>query len=446
MSVSTLALASTVHLALLVLIRHLVGGPAFVLAPSMALSASPWLLRTPGWLAGAVVLHVAWLAASTRWLRPAAARGPAAAPAAPRRADGPTPRPASPPPSPRTAASREFQRLPVLAVLDETSDIRTFRLLRPDGFAFEPGQFLMVRLLIEGKPVVRCYSISSAPEATGYLEISVKGQGLVSRTLHATVRPGSTLSVRGPSGAFTYPPADERPLVLLAGGIGITPLMSMLRHAVAAEPGRSVTLLYSVRCAEEMAFGDELRSVAKRHPQARVAVTCTRGAPAGGLSGRIDGALLRRFVADPAHALYCVCGPLTMIAEMKAVLSSLAVPDAQVRSEAFEAAVAMATEAPAKRPATVEGRPATRGGVVVEFRRSGRSAPASAGLSVLEAAEEAGVEISSLCRAGACGTCRTRLVSGEVEGDSGVLDPSERSEGWILACVSRPVTDCALEA
>ena len=93
---------------------------------------------------------------------------------------------------------RGFLPTPVLAVFDETPEIRTFRIARPEGYEFHAGQFITVQVQLDGRPVTRCYSISSGPEARGYLEISVKRQGSVSSTLHSTVRPGSTLSVRPP--------------------------------------------------------------------------------------------------------------------------------------------------------------------------------------------------------------------------------------------------------
>ena len=146
----------------------------------------------------------------------------------------------------------------MLAVLEESPTIRTFRLARPAPFTFDAGQFLTVRVQVDGQAHVRCYSISSAPEATGYLEISVKRQGLVSGMLHATLRPGSSLLVKPPAGRFTYPAGDDRPVALVAGGVGITPLISMLRHGVAADPGRPITLLYSARGRRELVFWDEL--------------------------------------------------------------------------------------------------------------------------------------------------------------------------------------------
>jgi ferredoxin-NADP reductase len=228
----------------------------------------------------------------------------------------------------------------VLATFDESPDVKTIRLARPSGFEFEPGQFIAVRIRIDGKDISRCYSVSSAPDVRGYLEISVKRQGLASNALHVTARPGVQLSVRSPSGAFKYPSRDDRPIVLLAGGIGITPLISMLRHAVQAEPSRSVTLLYSARTEADFAFREELAVIARRHPQVRVHLASTRSASAGIYPGRLDAELIRMCVPDIAGSVCLICGPAGMIDQMKAVLASLEVPAAQVRYEVFEAAVA----------------------------------------------------------------------------------------------------------
>ncbi|MEZ5319218.1 MAG: FAD-binding oxidoreductase, partial [Vicinamibacterales bacterium] len=184
-----------------------------------------------------LALHALWYAVCERMAppplpavaaRPAAAVRPAAGaagagapPAVVARAGGPT----------KAAKPRGFVQVPVLAVVNESPDIRTFRLARPEGFEFVAGQFLPVRVRTDGTDHVRCYSLSSSPSTRGYLEISVKKQGLVSQMLHATLRPGALLWVKAPAGAFTYPAGDDRPLLLLAGGIGITPVLSMLRHA-----------------------------------------------------------------------------------------------------------------------------------------------------------------------------------------------------------------------
>ena len=438
---SVLAFVTTIHAALVVLRLHRGRLPRVLLLalPSVGFAAMPWILSTTTGLAAGVLSHIAWFVVCER-LAPGDVSG-TRHPASSRTA--PPERSAGQSPGNRLPGGQadlgEFLAVPVLAVHDETSTIRTFRLARPAGFDFRPGQFVTVRVQADGRLLTRCYSISSPPEASGYLEISVKRQGTVSSVLHASLGPGSLLSVRRPAGLFVYPPADDRPIVLIAGGIGITPLLSMLRHAVWSEPSRRITLLYSVRSHSELAFADELSLIARRHPQARVVVTITGDAAVDLYRhGRIDALLLRETVPDLAGSLFFVCGPLPMIDGARALLEHLGVPSAQVHAEAFAAAVAGAAQSPEP------GRASARAHVT--FARSGCDADAEGHESLLEVAERAGVEIPSLCRAGACGTCRTRLVSGAAHCASDVLAPSDRASGWILPCVTQPAGDCVLEA
>ncbi|MCU0305867.1 MAG: 2Fe-2S iron-sulfur cluster-binding protein [Thermoanaerobaculales bacterium] len=437
-----LALLTTVHVAVLLLLLHRSDGSLrgwSLLIPSLALSASPWLLPTPAGVAAGLALHLGWFAACSRLTGtpPAAAR-----PAQTRAAAAPAPAPAVAPRTGRPAPPSRFVQVPVIGVFPETDDITTFRMARPEGFDFAAGQFTSVRVNIDGKPVIRCYSISSAPEATGYFEISVKRQGLMSGTLHATVRPGSQLSVMPPSGGFAYPTGDDRPLALIAGGVGITPLVSMLRHAVHAEPTRPVTLLYSVHTHRDVAFRDELRLIARRHPQARVVITATRGPhDAGMLSGRIDRRMIEGHVADLANTVFMICGPGPMIEAMSATLAELGVPAGQIRSEAFEAAVASTAAQPS---AADSAAPAAAFALRLVDRDTTVEVPDRT--TLLDACEAAGIDLPSACRAGVCGTCKARLVDGSVRCDSELLSDDERAEGYILPCVSWPESDCAMEA
>jgi glycine betaine catabolism B len=335
-------------------------------------------------------------------------------------------------------AAHRFVPLEVLDARDECSTIRTLRLSRPPGFDFEAGQFLTVQLEVGGRQHVRCYSISSAPDVPDHLEISVRRQGLVSGLLHATVRTGGRLLARHPAGRFVYPSDDRRPIVLLAGGIGITPLIAMVRHAITAEPDRPVTLLYSVRHAGDIAFRDELVRLERAHSQLRAVITVTGGPCANGLRhGRIDADAIRESVADPAGAIYMICGPLAMIDASRSLLAGIGVPPEQVRFEAFEAAAAVGAKVPGA-AADVERR--------LTLARSRIEATVSPGDSLLDAAEKAGAEIPTVCRAGVCGTCRTRLVSGKARCTSDTLAPIEREKGFILPCVAWADDDCVLEA
>lgn len=438
---SWLAFATTVHAAMLVLRLHRGRMPRVLLLalPSLALSAAPWAMPTTGGVLASLAVHLVWFVAC-EWLAPP--------PAAPARASAPAGRAATRPGTERTAAlgqggtaAKGFVTVPVLAVHEETAAIRTFRLARPAGFTFKAGQFLTVRIQADGRPLTRCYSISSAPETPGYVEISVKRQGPVSGLLHATLRPGVTLSIGPAAGPFVYPEADDRPIVLVAGGIGITPLLSMLRHAIATEPSRRVTLIYSVRSLDDLAFGDELSLIARHHPQARVVVTLTAQQHEGYRHGRVDAGTLRQLVAEPAGCLFMLCGPLPMIAGMRDLLQEAGVPSSQVRFEAFEAAVSTAGALEVPGPDAAGAQPAQ-----VAFSLARRVAQAAPGENLLEVAERAGVAIPSVCRGGVCGTCRTRLTAGDVDCASDILGEDERREGWVLPCVTTARGDCELEA
>jgi ferredoxin-NADP reductase len=420
---SALAFVTTVHLGLLVLRKHRLPAGAFpwALFPSLLFCAAPWVFQSAAAVAAGLALHLAWFAACERLI-----------------------------PATGSSAPADFVPVPVLAVIDESPTIRTFRLARPASFTFQAGQFLTVRVQADGRQHVRCYSISSAPEAAGYLEISVKRQGLVSGVLHATLRPGAPLLVKMPAGRFTYPSGDDRPLVLVAGGVGITPLISMLRHGVTADPGRPITLLYSARGRRELAFLDELNGLARRHPHVRLIATVTEpSADWQDRVGRIDRALIANYVPNAAHSVFLMCGPLGMIGEIRETLLAMGVPDAQVSAEVFHPATAIGAQA---RP-TVEALGAGHdvvagpaGAANLELVRSRRTVEVAEDQTLLDAAEAGGADIPTLCRAGVCGTCRTRLVSGDARCTSDALDERDRRAGYVLPCVTWARGDCGLEA
>jgi ferredoxin-NADP reductase len=436
---SALAVVTTVHLALASLRNHRRPGPSPVSSltiVSVLFAAAPWLFPSAAGLAAGLAAHALWFAVCERFtprLAGAAAARSGQAPGA----GSPTARPAA-----AVSKPKGFVQVPVLAVLEESEDIRTFRFARPEGFDFVAGQFLTVRVKVDGRDHVRCYSISSVPAASGYLEISVKRQGLVSHMLHATLRPGALVAARAPNGVFRYPAGDDRALLLIAGGIGITPVLSMLRHAVHTEPHRAVTLLYSAQSEGALAFRDEIAAIARRHPQVNVVFAVTRGATGPGVfPGRIDDTLIRATVPHVDHAIAMICGPQPMIDAMRVTLAGLGMPAAQIRSEVFEQAIAASggkqvdeTEAP--------------GGETFRMTcaRSGSAVPVAPGQTLLEAAESGGIEIDSLCRAGVCGTCRTRVLDGHVDCESTALDDADRGQGYVLACVARIRGNCTVEA
>jgi ferredoxin-NADP reductase len=476
---SVLAFVTTIHLTLAALRNYRRPSTAPLSAlmfVSLCFSAAPWLFPSALGLSLGLVSHGIWYAACELLTR--SFQTPAMAAAAPsassdrRSTPVPVSRPAAaggaptPPASPVAArssaepiaaAQKGFFGVSVLATVQETSDIATIRLERPHDFEFKPGQFVAVRIRVDGKDHVRCYSISSAPGSIGYFEISVKRQGCVSNALHATARPGGRLSVRSPGGAFVYPSGDDRPIVLLGGGVGVTPLMSMLRHAVNVEPTRPIALLYSVRTEKDIAFRDELASLSRRHPQLRLRIAATGGPVRAPFhQGRIDEKLLRAAVPNLTDSICFMCGPEPMLNGMKELLRTLGVPAPQIRFELFQAATAVAAGLPEERTALsprLETAPAPgvasaspSGGFEMHCVQSGKNVPVQMGQTLLDAAEAQGIDMPALCRSGVCGTCRVRVTKGSVDCRSTMLDEDDVKQGFVLACVATPQTHCAVEA
>ena len=377
--------------------------------PSFLAAATPWFFPAPGMIFAVLAADVLWYFAAGRLFSTGGAR-------------------------PVTRRATPTTTLRVLGVRRETDEIRTFRLERPPGFDFVPGQYLTVVVPVEGRLVSRCYSICSAPDEHRHLEISVRRQGLVSAALHESMRSGGAIAARKPAGKFVYPADSRRPIVLLGGGVGITPLLGMLRHAAASDPGREVTLLLSVRSGAQIPFKAELEELGRR-PGLRVVVTATRGGAVPPVrSGRLDLEFVKREVRDPTGCVFCMCGPGEMIDGFKTSLPAMGVPPDQVRAEAFEAA----KHGP--------GAHAAGGPFTLEMTASGKTVTVPVGATLLEAAEAAGVDIPSSCRAGVCQTCRTKVVSGDVDCPADCMDDADRREGWVYPCVAWPKSNCALDA
>ncbi|NBW75817.1 MAG: flavodoxin [Sphingomonadaceae bacterium] len=349
------------------------------------------------------------------------------------------------------SSKRWSGQLKVVQIVRETPTVQTFRLADPGAdrlpFDFLPGQFLQVEVTPQaGKAVRRSYTIASSPTQRAYVELTVKReeQGAVSKFLHDQLKPGDLLKVTGPFGEFTFTGTDAESIVLIAGGVGITPMMSVLRYLTdTAWPGE-IFFLYGARSTDEFVFRDELERLERRFPNLHVMAAMQRSAGTVwlGPEGPITQEMLRSAVPDIAKRRVHLCGPPGMMAAMRAQLAELGVPEAQLHTEAFGPASLPdnAEEIEAKEPpaAARTKRKAAVAPTTVTFAISGVSAPLSEDETVLEAAEEAGVEIPYACRIGECGVCVTKLLSGEVTMavETG-LDPEDKQKGYILACQAK---------
>ena len=235
-----------------------------------------------------------------------------------------------------------WQLATVSAIREETPTVRSFSLSLPGWTRHRAGQHVDVRLTAEdGYSVERSYSIASEPERTGEIEVTVERipDGEVSPFLHDVVVPGDRLEVRGPIGGyFVWEAALGGPLLLVAGGSGVVPLMAMLRHRARAVPGVRARLLYSSRGLEEIIYRDELDRLAATDDGLKVVHTLTRSQPTGwtGYARRIDDRMLAE-VIEPlgVSARVYICGPTALVETAANALVRLGLPPDRVRTERF---------------------------------------------------------------------------------------------------------------
>lgn len=351
-------------------------------------------------------------------------------------------------------------KLKVCAIFRETPSVKTFRLRDPEGgsipFTFLPGQFLTYSAQIDGKTVRRSYTIASSAAQAAYVETTIKREdgGVFSDYMHDKIKEGDLLDVMAPSGAFTFSGKEADSVVLIGGGVGITPLMAAIRYLFdIAWPGQ-VHLVYGAQTTEQFIFRDELEYLQRRMNNLHVAATMARAAGTSwmGSEGQITADFLTRAVPDLARRRVHLCGPPGMMQAIKKTLGELGVPSEQIKTEAF--GPALGAVPPPGRTVT-ESTKSENGGAAaigpatasVRFARSGKVAPLPPDKSVLEVAESVGVPIDYSCRAGICGICKTHLLEGSVTMEvQDALTEEDRAKGMILACQAKSIGNLVVEA
>jgi ferredoxin-NADP reductase len=236
----------------------------------------------------------------------------------------------------------DWQLATVTAVHDETDRVRTITLLMPSWPGHKPGQHVDVRLTAEdGYQAQRSYSIASAPVEEPLIQLTVErvADGEVSPFLHDEIVVGDTFEVRGPIGGyFVWDAATVEPVLLIAGGSGVVPLMAMVRHRDLTRSGTPCTMLYSSRTADDIIYADELDRLAARGDGLHVIHTLTRAQPQGwtGYSRRIDMRMLGEVLDRTGRMVQAfVCGPTALVEVAAEALVGLGLAAAQVRTERF---------------------------------------------------------------------------------------------------------------
>jgi ferredoxin-NADP reductase len=329
-----------------------------------------------------------------------------------------------------------YHTLRVKRVVRETHDASSFVLEVPDDlrttFGYRPGQFCTFRVQVEGDEQLRSYSMSSAPETDHDLTVTVKrvAGGVVSNWFLDHLHAGDTVELTRPAGVFC-PQDTERPVLGLCGGSGITPVLSITKHVLAATP-RPVRLLYANRDRASVIFDDVLTSLCARYSD-RLAVRrhfdSEDGFPV--VESIVD------FGAGAPEADFYVCGPGPFMDLVESALQTLGVEQDHVFIERFlveqQEKDAAAVAAPAEAPRDVPDE--------VTVILGGKTVVASyqPGDTLLETARRSGLRPPFSCESGNCATCMAFLKEGSVTMRvNNALTPEEVEEGWVLTCQGLP--------
>ncbi len=324
----------------------------------------------------------------------------------------------------------------------ETADAVTlvFRPLQALAVSYQPGQFLLLTVEIDGQSHSRAYSLSSSPSRSADLAVTVKrvAGGLVSNWLLDHFHTGDTLSALAPTGAF-FLPADYSAgkILLCSAGSGITPMMSMAHWLLDNQRETEILFLHSARHAEDIIFRDELMALAAKYPQFKLSLILDNTTDAFVCyQGFLNPVLFDQLVPDLSDCHAFMCGPTPYMDSLESCLRDRQFPMHNSHKESFTPAVPLNT--------TTEAESQFR----LEVPGFGASSEITNQQTVLEALEALQLPIIGACRSGICGSCKCKVVSGSVEDIStqpGPLTEEEQQQGYILACSSRASSDLELE-
>ncbi|MGI9088914.1 MAG: 2Fe-2S iron-sulfur cluster-binding protein, partial [Chthoniobacterales bacterium] len=339
----------------------------------------------------------------------------------------------------------------------ECEDICSFHLTPHDQKTlpdFFPGQYLTFNLDIPGqnKPAVRCYSLSESPRRDAY-RVTIKRipprdkncpPGLVSSFFHDQVKEGDILDVKAPSGQFYLDPAGTGGIVLIGGGIGVTPVLSMLNTLVAQNSHREIWFFHGIRNRAEHIMKEHLEAIAREHPNVHLQVCASKPDPDYQLGrdyhheGRICVSLFQKLLPSNNFDFY-LCGPGPLMQDITEGLKEWGVPEKHVHYETF------GPSSVKKVAAVVAPGAQVASGFAIQFKKSGKTVNwCGDHTSILDLAEANGINIPSGCRAGSCGTCQVAVFSGDV----GYIEQSdfETNPGTRLTCIGAPKSDLVLDA
>ena len=346
--------------------------------------------------------------------------------------------------------SQDWRNFTVVRKVKESEEITSFYLKPEDGSQiprFKAGQYLTIKLDIPGqaKPVVRPYSLSDYSEPRDYYRLSIKLEpapeglkdvppGLSSNFMHSQVLEGSTIPIKLPSGKFVLDVHKNIPVVLISNGVGITPMISMVKACGLHNPSRPVWFLHGTRNGQYHVFRDEVSKLAEQNPNLKVhfAYSRPRSEDEGQFqsAGHVNVEMIQSLVNQDSE--FFLCGSPPFLKEIREGLQGWGVPEDKIFFESFMKASTVPSNSTSS--AEVEGEMTE-----ISFTQSGKMLTWEAQYnSILEFAEANELNPDYSCRQGICGTCVCKILEGEVEYQE---EPTaEIPEGSVLTCISKPKT------
>ncbi|MGI9553515.1 MAG: FAD-binding oxidoreductase, partial [Thermodesulfobacteriota bacterium] len=330
-------------------------------------------------------------------------------------------------------------------ISQETHNVKTFRLYNPDKssvpLTYLPGQFLTLTLYPGGKRTNRSYTIASTPTRPECLEITVKREefGLISRHLHDDIKEGDVVEAKAPSGNFIFTGKEHDSIVLIGGGVGITPMMSKVRFLTDNNWNGEIYLILSFKNPDDYIFRNEIEGLQKNHKNLNVFVTMSNKECENweGEKGRLTKEKLTSFIPDITGKRVHICGPVPMMDTMEKILEELKVPGDLVFLENFGSD--LRNPVLKQQPGEVVGE--------VKFLISDKTAKIHENQSILDLADDLGVEIDNACRSGTCGSCKVKLLSGSVTmACEDALTEGEKNQGIVLGCQAKTTGDVEVDA
>lgn len=330
------------------------------------------------------------------------------------------------------------------SVKRESASVQTFTFATQTGAGFPhyyAGQFITLELEIGGTLVRRCYTLSSSPRGLApqdevAITVKAKDGGKVSNWLHQNILPGIKVKALQPAGKFHVKDAAPEKYAFFAGGVGITPVLSMLRWLISEHSKLDVVFVQCASQANDFLFVEELEGY-KKIPGFQLHMQPSNDHHWSGVVGRLTSEVIQEVIPDLSQRNVLCCGPDGFMSHVQSLAVGLGVPENRYHEESFEIDTHHYGDVDAS--AGLEQ-------YTITLSSDGQKLECRGDQTVLEAAKDAGVYIPYSCEAGICGSCKVRVLKGQVSGQNdGGLEDDEATDGWTLACCYRPVTDLEID-